>query len=368
MFSFSVCMIAKNESKNIGKCIDSIMPLVKSFEGSEVIVADTGSTDDTIEIAKNKGAKVYEYKWTGNFAEARNYACSKAMNDYVLSVDCDEFLENFSPELADRFMKDALENEGKIGMSTIVSTYVQNGEELRSRDKIGRFYDRRIYSFFGDVHENLRAVNEKVENSYFDLPISFDHVGYDTPELRKSKAERNKKLLLGELKENPGDPYVLFQLGKCCVAMEEYKEGTDYYEQVMEQKLNPNLSYIQDMMVSYGYGLIAQKRFTDALCLDGVTDLFEENADFMFMLGLIYMNNALFDDAIAAFLKATKTTGYAVEGVNSYKAYYNIGVIEEVRGNILKAKDFYRKCDEYKPAKDRLKELDDNRLQKNFKK
>ena len=68
MFSFSVCMIAKNESKNIGKCIDSIMPLVKYFDGSEVVVVDTGSSDDTAEIAKSKGAVLYNFEWTGNFA------------------------------------------------------------------------------------------------------------------------------------------------------------------------------------------------------------------------------------------------------------------------------------------------------------
>lgn len=357
MFSFSVCMIAKNESKNIGKCIDSIMPLVKYFDGSEVVVVDTGSSDDTAEIAKSKGAVLYNFEWTGNFAEARNYACSKAVNDYILSVDCDEFLEDYSTELADKFMKTVMANPGKIGMSTIASTYVQNGEELRSRDKIGRFYNRKVYSFFGDIHENLRTIDRDDENGYFDLPLSFDHVGYDTPELRKSKAERNKKLLLKALNNNPEDPYVLFQIGKCCIAMEDYKEGTDYYEQVMEQTINPELSYIQDMMVSYGYGLMAQKRFPDALCLEGVTDLFEGNADFMFMMGLIYMNNALFDDATEAFLKATKAKIYSVEGVNSFKAYYNIGVIEEVRGNILKAKDFYKKCAGYRPANDRLKAL-----------
>jgi glycosyltransferase involved in cell wall biosynthesis len=81
-------MIAKNEENCIGKCLDSLKGIV-----DEMIVVDTGSTDRTKEIARSKGARVYDFAWTGDFSEARNYAFSLATGDYIYSADADEELD-----------------------------------------------------------------------------------------------------------------------------------------------------------------------------------------------------------------------------------------------------------------------------------
>lgn len=88
MVTISLCMIAKNEESCIGKCLDSLRGIV-----DEMIVVDTGSTDRTKEIAKAKGAAVYDFKWTDDFSEARNYAFSLAKGDYIYSADADEELD-----------------------------------------------------------------------------------------------------------------------------------------------------------------------------------------------------------------------------------------------------------------------------------
>lgn len=88
MVTISLCMIVKNEESCIGKCLDSLKGIV-----DEMIVVDTGSTDRTREIAKEKGAQVYDFKWTDDFSEARNYAFSLAKCDYIYSADADEELD-----------------------------------------------------------------------------------------------------------------------------------------------------------------------------------------------------------------------------------------------------------------------------------
>jgi tetratricopeptide (TPR) repeat protein len=111
------------------------------------------------------------------------------------------------------------------------------------------------------------------------------------------------------------------------------------------------------MVESYGYSLLDCGRTADALQLEGVYDEFAKRADFLFLMGLVYMNNALFDLAVAEFLKATTVKAFAVDGVNSYRAFYNIGVIFECTGDLTTAQEYYEKCGDYPPARARIGEL-----------
>ena len=86
----------------------------------------------------------------------------------------------------------------------------------------------------------------------------------------------------------------------------------------------------------------------------GVYDDFSRFADYLFLCGLILMNNALFDEAIAEFENASKKDRCNVEGVNSYLAFYNCGVIKEVLGDRSAAISYYEKCGDYPPAKDAI--------------
>lgn len=90
MQKVSAVLIVKNESECLAKCLDSVKDFV-----TEIIIVDTGSDDNTIEIAKKYTDKVFEdYKWDDNFAEARNHALAKATGDWILSIDADEYLED----------------------------------------------------------------------------------------------------------------------------------------------------------------------------------------------------------------------------------------------------------------------------------
>ena len=85
MVTISVCMIVKNEEKVLERCLDSLKGLWE-----ELIIVDTGSTDSTKTIAKKYTDKVYDFSWTGNFSDARNYSFSKAGCDYIYCADADE--------------------------------------------------------------------------------------------------------------------------------------------------------------------------------------------------------------------------------------------------------------------------------------
>lgn len=82
----SLVMIAKNEEKNIAKSLESVKGLV-----SEIVVVDSGSTDNTNKIAQSFGAKIFKRTFD-NFSAQKNYALSLAMNEWVLHLDADEVL------------------------------------------------------------------------------------------------------------------------------------------------------------------------------------------------------------------------------------------------------------------------------------
>jgi len=83
--NLSLCMIVKNEEKNLKKFLPNIMDIV-----SELIVIDTGSTDNTIKISEEFGAKIYNSKWEGDFAKLRNEVVNYAQSEWILLIDADE--------------------------------------------------------------------------------------------------------------------------------------------------------------------------------------------------------------------------------------------------------------------------------------
>jgi tetratricopeptide (TPR) repeat protein len=83
----SFCTIVKNEAANLPRCLASVKPYV-----DEMVIIDTGSTDDTVSIAQQYGAKIGHFEWCNDFAAARNYALSMVVGDWILTLDADEEL------------------------------------------------------------------------------------------------------------------------------------------------------------------------------------------------------------------------------------------------------------------------------------
>lgn len=115
MVSFSLCMIVKNEEQVLSRCLDSIADLM-----DEIIIVDTGSTDRTKEIAARYTDRIYDFTWTGNFSDARNFSFSKATKDYIYCADADEMLDD------ENHQKFAVLKRGLIPEIDIVQMYYDN--------------------------------------------------------------------------------------------------------------------------------------------------------------------------------------------------------------------------------------------------
>jgi len=88
MTKISACLIVKNEEEFLPRCLDSLAGM------DEIVVCDTGSQDNTVEVAKSYGAKVIFFDWIDDFSAARNFVKNQASYDWILSIDADEYLSD----------------------------------------------------------------------------------------------------------------------------------------------------------------------------------------------------------------------------------------------------------------------------------
>lgn len=368
MLPISVCMIAKNEEQHIEECLKRLKPY-----HCEIVLADTGSTDRTVELAAKYTDKIYHFDWINDFSAARNYVIAQAENDWILSIDCDEYLESFD---MNALLELTRHHPQDVGQVLIRNRFSQNGQVSIENIRVSRFFNRNFFHFEGAIHEQLerRYVcgsakhNDKepyVEKYYteiinapkkaFAVPITILHVGYNgSEEEMREKSLRNIALLEKELKTQGEDSYLYYQLGQSCMRLKDFEKAYEWFNLGLSMDVDPAQGYVQNMVESYGYCLLDMKRNSEALQLTGIYDIFAIRADFVFLMGLIYMNNAMFSEAINEFKKATTMEQFSIDGVNSYRANYNIGVIYECTGHTNEACEYYIKCGAFEPAKQRL--------------
>jgi glycosyltransferase involved in cell wall biosynthesis len=349
----SLALIAKNEEAHIKNCLHSVQNAV-----DEMIVVDTGSTDNTKQFAMECGAKVYDFPWTNSFADARNYALQQASSDWILVLDADETLEARSAELIREFIT----GSPAIGRVNIVSKYLDNGEVRYDCSPISRLFPKGV-TYTGRIHEQvISSLPHRMTG------ITVAHEGY----FQTDKTERNLSLLMKELDEEPNNPYLLMQTAR------EYRNRHDYHtaNQLFSrsyQYATKEEGYYPKLIVDYVYSMMKIGQLDEGyIVIKAEEERLAFFPDFHFLLGMFYMDYVLGDIAArveklpnieTSFLKCMelgerKELG-GVVGAGSFLAAYNLGVYYEVIGDSGKALKYYRLSSDqgYQKAMDRLRLL-----------
>ncbi|CQR70433.1 SPBc2 prophage-derived glycosyltransferase SunS [Sporomusa ovata DSM 2662] len=340
----TLCMIVKNEADNLCGCLARVAGFV-----DEIVIVDTGSTDETKQIAADFTNKIYDFAWCNDFAAARNFSLAQAKHDWVLVLDADEYVEQFSRQAVSRFIqkKGQQHTVGRIQRVNVLDDISGSRKIL---ERINRLFNRNFFAYDGIIHEQ---VVEKTGADYHTgaIDIVVEHIGYTQEALQRTdKLRRNISLLTEALAENPDDPYYYYQLGKSYYMLKDYELAYTNFVKALSFEVNVRLEYVADLVETYGYTLINSGKYTEALCLEKFTDYYRSSPDFCFLMGLVYMNNAKFSLAVERFLQCTKLPNGKVEGITTYLPYYNVGVIHEVLGVKAQASHYYKLCGEYKPA------------------
>ena len=187
--TISLCMIVRDEEESLGRCLESVREIA-----DEMIIVDTGSTDNTISIAKRYTNKVYEFDWIDNFAAARNFAFSKATRQYCMWLDADDILEPADREALLR-LKALLPKEVDVVMMRYHTAFDEKNQPTFSyyRERIVRNTPQ--YRWEGRVHEAIVPAGNVV---YSEIAISHRKI---------KEADSGRNLRIYEMQKKAGETF-----------------------------------------------------------------------------------------------------------------------------------------------------------------
>lgn len=293
MQELSVCMIVKNEATHIMRCLNSVCTF-----STEIIVVDTGSSDQTKELIQNiENVYVYDFVWQDNFAMARNYALQQATKDWILVIDADEEV------VSGQDILDIIQQNSVDAYSLCIRNILPISDNLLYEDTYATrlFRNHQTYRYRGAIHEDIsESILQKngVIQQYATMLL---HYGYanDIVQGMESRKERNLRLLKRELQQDPTDYYYWFQLGK---ALQVYNVRTALFcfDQSIRcgfSKMSPMIQvemYIRQAQIYTG---LHQARDAHS-SLDRVLEIDATNVKAHSLLVVLYMESKEYRQAL----------------------------------------------------------------------
>jgi glycosyltransferase involved in cell wall biosynthesis len=198
----SVVIITQDSAERLGRCLELLT------KAPEIIVADTGSSDDTLQVAMSFGAKVCQIPWTNNFSEARTLAQEYATHDLVMRLDDDEFLRG----------ADGLAEIMTLAQSHPAGICVKRTQPSGETDMLLRVYSRSAWKWHYPVHELLRSKSGKRLHVVDAQTSWIEH--------RPSSRKRNyADMILSRIGCYAGDPYMSYMCLKELVLEKRWLEA-----------------------------------------------------------------------------------------------------------------------------------------------
>ncbi len=342
--TITLVMIVKDEAQNIKACLDSVTGQV-----DEVVIVDTGSMDNTLEIARRYTEKVYHYPWDGDFSAARNFAIGQASGEWIFYLDADEVLLEGTGSLRDLIRQDAEAEAFLLPLNN--GTGYTTGE-------YNRFYVLRLfvndhrYRFFGKIHEQVALPDGTVVRTAAGPVIA--HKQLPRKE-RNHKRKRNLTLLKKAVQEDPVNPFLQYYLGVEWMMLGKLGRALPHlrhaYRHLPSQNLlfkSPALRYLIICLQELGHideaiclcleAVLKHPEYTDIYYLGGV--LFEEKKEYQ--LALKWLKEAVRCGAPPVLYSH-------MYGSGSFLALYHMGYCHERLGQVQAATTCYEQALEANP-------------------
>jgi glycosyltransferase involved in cell wall biosynthesis len=278
MYKLSLVLIVKNESRCIERCLSSFREFV-----DEIILVDSGSTDDTIQKAKKYQPIIQEIEWRNDFSWARNTALEMSSGDWNMVVDADEWLIGGGQTLLDLKTKSA----EFVGVIKIENQLGDDSQMQRSHVTLPRVLPR-VVRYVGKIHEQPKHTFPTQR-----LDIRFGHDGYLGGQ-QVQKRGRNEQILRAELANTPEDAYFNYQLGKDLAIQEKFQESIVFLENA-KSRSSSQMIWRHDLIVRLLFSYKKEKKFSEGFDLIANEEQhFIHSPDFYFCCGDFCIDAALY--------------------------------------------------------------------------
>ncbi|GAB4373528.1 MAG: hypothetical protein Kow00121_16900 [Elainellaceae cyanobacterium] len=248
-------MIVKNEASQLARCLDSVKAVV-----DELVVVDTGSTDETIAIAKAFGAQVEQFTWCNDFSVARNESLKYASGDWILVLDADEVLSaQIVPQIQQVMQQPQIlvANLVRQEVGAAQSPYSLVSRLFRKHPALQ--FSRPYHAMIDDSVTRLLA--QEPQWQVVDLAeVAILHYGYTPGAIAsRAKLQMAKTTMEGFLAMHPNDPYVCSKLGALYVQMGEVQPGIQLLERGLSNLLgvqpsttdSTNAHYVMNCIITW---------------------------------------------------------------------------------------------------------------------
>ncbi len=319
-------MIVKDEEAYIKKCLES----VKNFV-DEIIIVDTGSTDDTISICLEFGATVFKFDWNNNFSEARNYGIEKATKDWILWLDADERLTTQNLNTINKIL-----DTSNLAIFKIKMRHIYEEEKPMEGDfsySYRIFRNHKNIRFTGAIHEKLIFDEEQIPISQI-ADIEINHYGYMQKE-RIHKALRNLQILVSEAEKNQEDAWISYYIAAELYRLNDIQKAYYFVNQaiaefLIKKSMPPAIAYKlkYDILIHSNSLKNSQKGIELAI------EMYPDYVDLRFYKGVILVKQKKYEEAIKTFryclMLGEDHPDYLITAGNgSFRAYQYIGVCYE---------------------------------------
>ncbi|WP_031515552.1 glycosyltransferase family 2 protein [Desulfofalx alkaliphila] len=316
--TISLCIIAKNEEHQIARCINSAKKYV-----DQIVVVDTGSEDNTVKIARDLGAEVYQIQWQHDFSQARNYSIQRATKDWILFLDCDEELDEKTAPL----LRQVVQQKNYQGYWLYFINIIK-GRPSSSFLSFRLFRNNPNYRFESPIHEQVlpSIVKHCSPDCIGQADITVYHYGYEQQEVdSKNKINRNITLLKKAKQEYGNAPFINFYLGVEYHRLEKYERALEYYLTAL-QKSSLSESYAPAMIRSIVFCLINLNNYQEGLnFINKYLPHYPQYTDLVYLKGYLYYLAGSYERALTSLNKCMAMgpppkNYYSMSGIADEKA------------------------------------------------
>lgn len=229
----SIGMIIKNEIRCLERCLKSLIPLRNTIS-CELVIADTGSTDGSREMAERYADILFDFPWINDFAVARNAVLDRCSGSWYMTIDADEWLEDDYRNIVS-FLESADQKKydcvSSIQRNYLSADFLDYTDSFVSR--IARM-DGKNLRYVGAIHETLIYANGKKPRLCVRPDIIQYHDGYLNvdPVAKQEKNHRNMVLLRKEYEKNPKD---LRRILQCLQSAENIEEKMKFVKIALDR-------------------------------------------------------------------------------------------------------------------------------------